>query len=131
MSTGATSSARSIRPRQTVDFLLTTHRDEPTARCSLAKAIPRHGLPETITIDWSEANAAAVRYYIAAHKTAIAMRQVRYLKNVVEQDHRAVERIVRPILGFKFVEAAQRTLAGVELMHMLRKGQWAGGQSSV
>ena len=52
---------------------------------------------------------------------------MRYLNNVVEQDHHTVERITRPILGFKFVEAAQRTLVGSELMHMLRKGQWAGG----
>jgi transposase-like protein len=55
------------------------------------------------------------------------MRQVRYLNNVVEQDHRAVERIVRLILGFESVEAAQCTLTGVELMRMLRKGQWGGG----
>ena len=84
-------------------------------------------MPETITIDGSEANAAAVRHYNTAHKTAITLRQVRYLNDVVEQDHRAVKRITRPMLGFKSVEAAQCTLAGVELMHMLRKGQWAGG----
>ena len=75
----------------------------------------------------SEANAAAVRHYNTVHTTAITMRQVRYLNNVVEQDHRAVKRITRPMLGFKSVEAAQCTLAGVELMHMLRKEQWAGG----
>jgi putative transposase len=57
----------------------------------------------------------------------MAIRQVRYLNNVVEQDHRAVKRITRPMLGFKSVEAAQCTLAGVELMHMLRKGQAASG----
>jgi putative transposase len=55
------------------------------------------------------------------------MRQVRYLNNLVEQDHRAVKRLTRPMLGFKSVEAAQCTLAGIELMHMLRKGQWTGG----
>ncbi len=41
----------------------------------------------------------------------------------IEQDHRAVKRVTRPMLGFKSVETAQRTLAGIELMHMLRKGQ--------
>jgi putative transposase len=58
--------------------------------------------------------------------TLVAIRQVRYLNNVVEQDHRAVKRITPPMLGFKSFEAAQWTLAGIELMHMLRKGQLEG-----
>jgi putative transposase len=41
----------------------------------------------------------------------------------VEQDHRAVKRVTRPMLGFKSFEAAQGTLVGIELMHMLKKGQ--------
>jgi hypothetical protein len=45
----------------------------------------------------------------------------------VEQDHRAVTRITRPRVGFKSFDAAQSTLTGIELMHMLRKGQGAGG----
>jgi putative transposase len=106
---------------------LTTHRDEPAAKRFLTRAIRRHGVPETITIDGSEANAAAIRSHNGAHGTAIVIRQMRYLNNVVEQDHRAVKRVVRPTLGFKAFEAAQHTLAGVELMYMLRKGQWAGG----
>jgi putative transposase len=57
------------------------------------------------------------------HGTAIIIRQVKYLNNVVEQDHRAVKRVTRPMLGFKLFEAAQATLAGIELMHMLKKGQ--------
>jgi putative transposase len=52
---------------------------------------------------------------------------VRYLNNIVEQDHRAVKRITRPMLGFKSFEAAQSTLAGIELIHMIRKGQLASG----
>ena len=103
---------------QTIDFLLTTHRDEPAARRFLTRAIRRHGVPETITIDGSEANAAAIRSYNGAHGTAIVTRRVRYLNNVVEQDHRAVKRVVRSTLGFKPFETAQHTLAGVELMHM-------------
>jgi putative transposase len=80
-------------------------------------------VPEKVTIDGSEANAAAIRSYNDEHGTAIAIRQVKYLNNIIEQDHRTVKRIIRPMLGFKSVEAAQYTLAGVELMHMLRKGQ--------
>jgi transposase-like protein len=76
-----------------------------------------------ITIDGSEANAAAIKRYNEAHGTHIIIRQVKYLNNIVEQDHRGVKRITRPILGFKSFEAAQDTLVGIELMHMLKKRQ--------
>jgi hypothetical protein len=86
------------------------------------KAILRHGVPETITIDGSEANAEAIRRYHAGHGTAMAIRQVRYLNNVVEQDHRAVKRVTCPMLGFKSMETAQHILAGIERILMLRRG---------
>jgi putative transposase len=108
---------------QTIDFLLTEQRDEQAAKRFLTKAIRRHGVPETITIDGSAANEAAIKHYNKAHGTAIAIRQIRYLNNIVEQDHRAVKRITRPMLGFKSFEAAQGTIAGVELIHMIKKGQ--------
>ena len=108
---------------QTIDFLLTAQRDEPAARRFLTKAIRRHGVPATITIDGSEANAAAIRGDNEAHGTAIIIRQVKYLNNLVEQDHRGVKRVTRPMLGFKSFAAAQDTLVGIELMHMLKKRQ--------
>jgi len=107
----------------TIDFLLTEQRDERAAMRFLTKAIRRHHVPNTVTLDGSRANAAAIASYNAEHDITIAIRQVRYLNNVVEQDHRAVKRIVRPMLGFKSMETAQRTLAGIEVMHMLKKGQ--------
>jgi transposase-like protein len=112
---------------QTIDFLLTAQRDEHAAMHFLTKAIRRHGVPEKITIDGSEANAAAIRSYNEENRPAIVIRQVKYLNNIVEQDHRGVKRVIRPMLGFKAFEAAQRTLAGIELMHMLWKQQWEGG----
>ena len=57
------------------------------------------------------------------HSTAIAIRQVKYVNNIVEQDHRGVTRITRPMLGVKSFEAAQDTLVGIELMHMIKKKQ--------
>ena len=108
---------------QTIDFLLTEHRDEKAAKRFLTKAIRRHGVPEKITIDGSEANAAAIRSYNQEHGTAIAIRQVKYLNNIVEQDHRGVKRVTRPMLGFKSPTAAQGILAGIELMHMIKKKQ--------
>jgi putative transposase len=108
---------------QTIDFLLTEHRDTEAALRFLKKAIRRNGVPETITIDGSDANAAAIKRYNTEHGTAIVIRQVKYLNNIVEQDHRAVKRITRPMLGFKSFDAAQGTFAGVELMHMIKKRQ--------
>jgi putative transposase len=108
---------------QTIDFLLTEHRDTEAALRFLEKAIRRHGVPETITIDGSEANEAAIKRYNEEHGTTIIIRQVKYLNNVVEQDHRAVKRIARPMLGFKAFNAARDTLVGIELMHMLKKRQ--------
>jgi putative transposase len=108
---------------QTIDFLLTEPRDEQAALRFLIKAIRRHGVPEKITIDGSETNAAAIRSYNEARGTAIEIRQVKYLNNLVEQDHRGVKRVTRPMLGFKSCAAAQAALVGIELMHMLKKGQ--------
>ena len=106
---------------QTIDFLLTELRREQAARRILTKAIRRHSVPETITIDGGEANAAAIRSSNAEHDTAIVIRQVKYLNNILEQDHRTVKWVTRPMLGFKSLEAAQYTLAGAEPMHS-RKG---------
>ena len=64
-------------------------------------------LGDTITIDGSEANVAAIRSYNKEHGTSIAIRQIKYLNNIVEQDHRGVKRVVRPMLGFKAFDAAQ------------------------
>jgi transposase-like protein len=63
---------------QTIDFLLTEHRDEQAATCFLTQAIRCHGVPKTITIAGSEASAAAIRRYNAQHGTAIIIRQVKY-----------------------------------------------------
>src|SRR5215510_11797260 len=108
---------------QTIDFLLTKERDEQAAKRFLIKAIRRHGVPEKITIDGSAANEAAIKSYNEEHGTAIAIRKVKYLNNIVEQDHRGVKRVTRPMLGFKSFTAAQDTLVGIELMHMIRKKQ--------
>src|SRR5712692_693118 len=111
---------------QTIDFLLTDQRDEQAAKRFLTKAIRRHGVPEKITIDGSAANEAAIKSYNAEHGTTITIRKIKYLNNIVEQDHRGVKRITRPMLGFKSFDAAQATLVGIELMHMIKKRQLAG-----
>jgi len=83
---------------QTMDFVLTEHRDEHAAKTFLTQAIRRHsGGPEKITIDGRAANEAGIKTYNAEHGTAIEIRQIKYLNNIVEQDHRAVQRVTRPM----------------------------------
>ena len=108
---------------RTIDFLLTPTRDRGAAEAFLCKAIRSQGLPEKITIAQSGANTAAIKRYNRTHKTAIVIRHSKYLNNIVEQDHRAVKRITRPTLGFKSFWAARCTIAGMEVMHAIRKGQ--------
>ena len=108
---------------QTVDFLLTSNRARDAAEAFLRKAIRKQGLPEKITIDQSGSNTAAITRYNALHKTAIILRHSKYLNNLVEQDHRAVKRLTRPMLGFKSFWSARCTIAGIEVMHAIRKGQ--------
>ena len=84
---------------QTIDFLLTAHRDQKAARRFFKKAIRQQGLPEKVTIDKSGANTAALDALKEETGTEIEVRQIKYLNNPVEQDHRAVKRIVRPMLG--------------------------------
>jgi transposase-like protein len=108
---------------QTVDFLLTARRDVAAARRFFERAIGQHDVPEKITIDKSGANTAAVRGLIADSGATIELRQSKYLNNLVEQDHRSIKRRIRPMMGFKSFDCAARLIAGIETMHMVKKGQ--------
>ena len=81
----------------TSDFLLTEHHAEAAALRLLKQAIRRHGVPEKITIDGSAANKAAIESDNTAYGTTSAIRQIKYLHNIVEQDHRGVKRVTRPL----------------------------------
>ena len=111
------------RAGDTVDFLLIAKQDMAAARRFLERAINLHDLPEKITIDKSGANTAAIESVKAGACVDILMRQNKYLNNIVEQDHRAIKRITRPRLGFKSFWSARIIIAGMETMHMFRKGQ--------
>ena len=108
---------------QTIDFLLTAHRDKKAALRFFKKSVRQHGLPDKVTIDKSGANTAALEALQEETGQAIEIRQIKYLNNLVEQDHRAIKRIIRPMLGFKTFDSARCTLQGIELMHMIKKGQ--------
>ena len=108
---------------KTIDFLLATKRDKAAALRFFDKAMKFGGVPEKITMDKSGANKAAMDEINGRGETPIIVRQVKCLNNILEQDHRAIKRITRPMLNFKSFRAARNVLAGIELMHMIRKDQ--------
>ncbi|WP_027156483.1 IS6 family transposase [Methylobacter luteus] len=108
---------------QTIDFLLTAHRNKKAALRFLKKAVRQHGLSDKVAIDKSGANTAALETFQEETGHKIEIRQSKYLSNRIEQDHRAIKRIVRPMLAFKTFASARCTLRGIELMHMIKKGQ--------
>ena len=116
---------------ETVDFLLTKHRDKKAVKRFLKKLVKRNGKPSLINIDKSGANLAGINDYNREHNTRIEVRQCKYLNNIVESDHRNVKRKMNQMMGFKSFNSARRTIAGIETWHMIRKGQkkWRGGAS--
>ncbi|MDQ1830402.1 IS6 family transposase [Massilia scottii] len=109
---------------KTVDFLLTAKRDMAAAKRFFDKAIGANAYPDKITMDKSGANKAAIDAINTGRDVPIVVRQVKYLNNIVEQDHRAIKRVTKPMLNFKSFRSAGAVLAGIELMHMIRKGQF-------
>jgi putative transposase len=110
---------------KTVDFLLTAKRDMAAAKRFFDKAMEANGNPDKVAMDKSGANKATMDAINADRDLPILVRQVKYLNNIVEQDHRAIKRLTRPMLNFKSFRAADSVLAGIELIHMIRKGQFA------
>ncbi len=112
---------------RSIDLCLSPHRDGITARRVLRSAIKHYGAPRTIGMDGYVANHAAVEMVnkrLARTGTpAIKVWNSRYHNNIVEQDHRAIEPRVRPMMDFKTFRTAAATLRGIELVHMLRKRQ--------
>jgi putative transposase len=108
---------------QTIDFLLTAHRDQNAARRFLEKAVKNCKKPSLINIDQSGANTAGIKTYNDQNFACIEIRQCKYLNNILEQDHRNIKRRTRPMLGFKSFWSARVVLAGIELVNMIKEGQ--------
>jgi transposase, IS6 family len=112
---------------QTIDFRLSATRDKQAAKRFFRKALARGNTrnPRTIVTDRLTSYPGALRelkrkgelWRFTRH------RRGRWLNNRVEQDHRRIKRRTRPMLGFKRFVTARRTLAGVEALAMLTKGQ--------
>lgn len=123
------------RQGKTVDFLLTKHRDTQAARRFFKNAISKHACPIKVTIDKSGANKKAIEHFNFGFTRfkPITIRQNKYLNNRIEQDHRFIKKRVRAMLGFKSFRSTQIILSGIELMHMIREGQFdfMGSKDSV
>ena len=115
----------------TIDFLLRAKRDAIAAKSFFRKAFKQHGRPDKVTVDKSGSNKAALA---ACNKgvepdKAIEIRQIKYLNNIVEQDHRFIKKRTRPTLGFKNFYSAAATITGIENIRMIQKGQVQGCDS--
>jgi IS6 family transposase len=111
----------------TIEFLLSAKRDAVAAKRFLQKALlsPSHPRPRVINVDRNPSYPKAISELRQTGHLGrrCRCRPVRYLNNVVEQDHRAIKRRLRACQGFRSFNAARRTLQGIEAMNMLRKGQ--------
>jgi len=114
----------------TLDFLLTAKRDAKAAKRFLRKTLKavHTSTPRVITVDKNPAYPKAIKELKSAKKLPdiVKLRQIKYLNNIVEQDHRAIKRLVKPGMGFGSFHTARITISGYEIMNMMRKGQVIG-----
>ena len=112
---------------QAIDFLLSAKRDAETAKRFFRKVLAQsHTVnPRTIRVDKNAAYPKAITEMKKDGELwrGSRLRQLKYLDNIAEQDHRNLKRLTRPGLGFGGFWTARRTLAGYEAMVMIRKGQ--------
>jgi transposase-like protein len=119
---------------KTVDFLLRAKRDVAAANAFFRRAFRSQArAPHKITLDGYQASHRAAKEVLDEHSAGnrCEIRSSKYLNNLIEQDHRSVKLRLGPMLGFKRFRRAVTTIAGVELMHRIRKGQFELGKLGV
>src|SRR5665647_1645480 len=113
--------------KSTIDFMLSENRDAPAVRRFFKKALtsPHNQSPRVITVDKNPAYPTAVQQLKdeKAMNQETLLRQQKYLNNIIEQDHRFIKKVIKPMLGFKSFSTAEKTIAGIDVMHMIKKGQ--------
>ena len=113
---------------KTLDFMLSERRDKAAATAFFHQSIENNGVPEKVVIDKSGANLAGLEninllLMLLGLWRFIGILQVKYLNNIIEQDHRFIKKITRPMKGFQAFHSAAATLQGIEVAHMIRKNQ--------
>ncbi|MDH1182123.1 IS6 family transposase [Achromobacter mucicolens] len=119
------------RDGKTVDFRLSARRNVAAAKAFLRKARKSQDTaPSSITLDGYAASHRAVRELQDQGDIPkeARLQSSKYLNNVIEQDHRNIKLRIGPMLGFKRFKCAAITIAGIELTHRIRKGQFSLGQ---
>jgi len=112
----------------TIDFLLRAKREANAAKAFFKKAIKHNGRPEKVTVDKSGSNKGALDHCNRdiLENEKIEIRQIKYLNNIIEQDHRFIKKRTKPTLGFKCFRSASATIGGIESVRMIQKGQITG-----
>lgn len=109
----------------TIDFYLSKTRNHKAAKRFFKKALQSLHVskPRVITVDKDPAYPIAIETLKKEKKMAAAIqtRQLKYLNNIVEQDHSFIKRRIRSMLGFKSFQTVVSILSGVEAMHMIKK----------
>ncbi|MFP3125899.1 IS6 family transposase [Ectobacillus funiculus] len=118
-----------------IDFYQSESRDKQAAKRFFNKALATSHIckPRIITVDKNPAYPIAIQE-LKEEKSmpkGIQIRQVKYLNNIVEQDHSFIKKRIRPMLGLKSFRTAKRIIAGIEAMHMIKKGQTLEGEKSI
>jgi len=118
---------------KTLDFMLSGHRDEAAATTFFTRVIGNNGFSDRVVIDKIGDNLAGVQNMnrllnLNGWFWLIEVLQVKYLNNIIEQDHRFIKKLTRQMKAFK---SASATLEGIEVAHMIRKRQFeTSGQSA-
>lgn len=106
-----------------VEFLLSAKRDKKAAVRFFKKAMRQNGVPRVINIDKSGANKAGIEDLNTNYGLKVEVRQCKYLNNIVEQSHRLIRRMTRPMMGFHNFWSATTTIAGIEMVNMIYRDQ--------
>jgi putative transposase len=119
----------------TLDFMLSTNRDEVAATRFFKQSIESNGIPVKVVIYKSGANYAGLMnintlLFFFGSTCFIDILRVKYLNNIIEQDHRFIKKITKPMMNFKAFHSASATLAGIELAHIIRKKQFKSPELS-
>lgn len=117
----------------TIEFLLRKYRDAVAAKAFFRKAFKNNGIPGSVTIDKSGSNTCALNSFNEnlPDEQKIEIRQNKYLNNIIEQDHRFIKKRTKPMLGFKSFRSAKITIAGIESIRIIQKGQIIGCNNNV